>query len=285
MLRHRQRDRCDRHLEGDAVGLDATQYLVQIEPPVQPHARPGRCCSQQVEQTEDVGRGCRDLEPIVGAEAERVAPVPRGDSDRAMRVTYGLRQTRRARAEDEHGLVVLAGPFDRRAATPARQHGVAHGRVVEIGDPITTEPLRQQRGTIAVGDRVRGPRQFERMLDLECLPCGAERHRGRAGLADAVEGHHELRPIREHHGDAATSADTDRHEVMSERVGAAVELGKRESIVTEAHCRALAGLVGRPFEALVHHGAATRSRKTSFITLPVALSGSASTNSTTRGAL
>ena len=68
-------------------------------------------------------------------------------------------------------------------------------------------------------------------------------------------------------------------------VAPAVELGKRESIVTEAHCRALAGLVGRPFEALVHHGAATRSRKTSFITLPVALSGSASTNSTTRGAL
>ena len=39
VVRHRERDRRDRHLEGHALGLDAAQQLVEVEPGVQPDGR------------------------------------------------------------------------------------------------------------------------------------------------------------------------------------------------------------------------------------------------------
>ena len=56
MVGHRQGDRGHRHLEGDAVGLDAAQHLVEVEAAVQPDGGAGLGRGQQVEQAEDVRR-------------------------------------------------------------------------------------------------------------------------------------------------------------------------------------------------------------------------------------
>ncbi len=73
--------------------------------------RARRGSGQQVQQSEDVRRRRGDLEAVVVPEAERTAPVRRGQGDRRVRMTDGLGGVRRAGAENQDGVV---GRPDRR---------------------------------------------------------------------------------------------------------------------------------------------------------------------------
>ncbi len=76
---------------------------------------------------------------------------------------------------------------------------------------------------------------------------------------------------------------------MSERVAAPVELGEGETFVAHEHRVAVTEALCGALEPGVHHddvaSAAARSRKTSFMTLPVAFNGNSSRSSIARGTL
>src|SRR5205085_2793583 len=109
VVRHGQGDRGDGHLEGDAVGADAAQDLVEVEAAVQPHGGAGLGGGEQVQQPEDVRRRGGDLEAVVGAEAEGGDPVAGGGAHRGVGVADRLGQAGGARAEDEDRVVVGRG--------------------------------------------------------------------------------------------------------------------------------------------------------------------------------
>ncbi len=140
-------------------------------------------------------------------EAERTAPVRRGQSDRRVRVPDGLGGVRRARAEDQHGVV---GRPDRRVGRrqgAGAVDGVGRGRRVEVEDPGCADALGQEccAGTVRHG--VAGPRETHGGVDLERLPRRAQQDRGRAQLAGARDDRHELRAVGRHHGDPIAWAD------------------------------------------------------------------------------
>ncbi len=97
----RQRDRRDRHLDGDPVGLDVVQHLVDVEPTMQPNPRAGVQRHHDVEQSEDVRRRCHDLHAVGRCQAECVTPVPHGHRERAVGVPDRLGHAGRAGTEHE----------------------------------------------------------------------------------------------------------------------------------------------------------------------------------------
>ena len=72
----RQRDRRDGHLEGDPVGLDVAQHLVEVEAAVQPHpARRPSAAASMLSRPRMCDGGVATWKRSSGAETERVAPV------------------------------------------------------------------------------------------------------------------------------------------------------------------------------------------------------------------
>ena len=179
---------------------------------VQAHRGAGRGRGEQVEQAEDVRRRRGHLEPVVGAEPERLAPVRGGVADRAVRVAHRLRQPGRARAEHEHRLVGRRAR--RRPAARSRSSARAAssaGAVVEVGDAVGAQPLGEQRGAGTVGDGVRpGAVSSTAWSTSTRLPRRAEQHGGRAELADGVDRDDELDPVRHHHRHPVAGPDAAR---------------------------------------------------------------------------
>ena len=194
MVGQRQRDRRDRHLERHAIGLDAAQHLVEVEPAVQPHGGAGRGRGQQVEQTEDVRRRRGHLEPVVGAEAEgrrtsaRVAwPIERC----VWRTAFGspvVPELNTSTASSVSRTSPSAGRSRLADCQPPRGTE-SSSRSVTWSRPRRS---REQRRRLAVGDRVHRCGERDGVVDLDRLPRRAQQHRGRAQLADGEHGDHEL---------------------------------------------------------------------------------------------
>jgi hypothetical protein len=99
-----ERDRRDRHLHRDLVGLDRAQHPVQVEPAVQPHPDPELERGRDVEQPEDVRRRGGDLNTVRAGQLQGVPPVADRGPQRAMGVDDRLGQAGGAGAEHKHGL-------------------------------------------------------------------------------------------------------------------------------------------------------------------------------------
>ena len=121
---------------------------------MEPDARACRRGGEQVQEAEDVRRRRGDLEAVVGAETERIAPVLRRVPDRAMGVANCLRQTGGAGTEHEDRLVGIGDTVDRGTGTIIGADVVDNCRVVEVCHPAGTEPFGEERRTVAVRDRV-----------------------------------------------------------------------------------------------------------------------------------
>ena len=253
MVRHGQRDGGDRHLQGHALGRDAAQHLVEVEPAVQPDRGAGLRGGEQVEEAEDVRRRRRHLEPVVGAEAQGRAPVRRRPADRRVRVADRLGEPGRARAEDEDHVVGGACLGARGPATAVGQRRLERGRVVEVGHAIAAQAVGEQRGRGAVGDGVAGTRgQLQGVVDLGGLPRRAQEHGRGADLADRVDRDHELRTVRHHHRNAVARTDAAVHQVPGEGVAEAVEVPERPAVVTGPDGIPIAVPVRGPLQPPVH---------------------------------
>ena len=276
-------DRGHRHLEGDPVGLDPAEHLVEVEPAVEPNGGSGLGGGEEVEEAEDVRRGSGHLEAVVGGEPERLHPVRGAGADRAMGVPHRLRQAGGAGAEHEDRLVVRAD-----VARLDRVVAVLRLAVVEVGDRLA-EPLAQEVDGGTVGDGVDRCGEGQGVVDLGRLPRRAQQHRGGAELADGVDGDGELHPVGRHHRDAIAWTDASVRQVPREGRAQPLEIRERPLVVVEADGDSIAVRAGRPPERLVeqpaHDPASARARSSSFTTLPVALIGSSSMSSTRRGTL
>ena len=128
---HGQRDRRHGHLQRHAVSSNAAQLVPEVETAVQADGGTGRGRGKQVQEAEDVRGRRRDLESVVVAEAERGAPVRRGQAEGAVGVTNGLGQVGGARAEHERGVVLGPHRGQRRgdvARTVDDRRGAASSR-------------------------------------------------------------------------------------------------------------------------------------------------------------
>ena len=141
------------HLEGDAVGLDAAQHLVEVEPPVQPHGGAGLGGGEEVEQAEDVRRRGGHLEAVVGGEAERLHPVG-GAGARSSGACAAPPSGRPVVPELNTRIASSSGPTSTPSSGRASPRGVESRRVVEVGDGVGAEPLGEQLDGGAVGDGV-----------------------------------------------------------------------------------------------------------------------------------
>ena len=208
MVRQGQRDRRDRHLHGDPVGLDVVQHPVQVEPPVQPHPDAQLKRGRDVQQAEDVARRGGDLDPVVLGELEGVAPVPDGRAQRPVRVPDGLRQPGGARAEHEDGLGL-------RVRHRLRQAASCCYRLVQV------QHRQQAREYGVVAHRVLRVRDRDGVLGLGLLPRRAEQHHRGAQPPDRLDGDDPLRAVRAHQRDPVPRLDA----VAGERGGKAVRQG------------------------------------------------------------
>ena len=119
MVGHGQGDRGHRHLERHPVAFNRAQLLVEVEAPVQADRGRGLGGGEHVQQPEDVRRRGGDLKAVVVPEAERRDPVRRRQHHGAVGVADRLGQIGGARAEHQHGVVVLAD-IDARARPRCR---------------------------------------------------------------------------------------------------------------------------------------------------------------------
>jgi hypothetical protein len=207
-----QRDRRDRHLHGDPVGLDVVQHALQVEPPVQPHPDAQLEGRGDVQQAEDVaGRG-RDLDPVVLGQFQGVPPVADGRAQRAVRVPDGLRQAGGARAEHEDG---LGGWVVRPCGADAAS---CCYRLVQV------QHRHEAREHRVVAHRVLRVRDRERVLGLGLLPRGAEQHHRGAEPPDRLDRDDPLRAVRAHERDPVAGLDTTLGEGGRQPVGQGVEL-------------------------------------------------------------
>jgi hypothetical protein len=293
VVRHREGDRGDGHLERHALGRDVPQHLVEVEATVEANGRAGLGGGEQVEEPEDVRRRRRDLEAVVRAEPQRRAPVPRGGADRRVGVTNGLGQARGAGAEHEDRLVLVVARRRRHRVARVRDGRGGDLGVVQVEHLRAAQVLGEHRGARVVAHAEPSARQREGVADLPGLPRGAEQHGRRAQPADGVDREHELDAVREHHGHAVALADSVTREVARERVAQRIELPEGPPLVAGPDGVAVAVPVRAPLEGAVeegpvHHvrpGALTRARSSSLTTLPVAFTGSSSTISMARGTL
>ena len=90
--------------------------------------------------------------------------------------------------------------------------------------------------------------------DLDLLPGRAEEHGRRADLADAVDRHHELRPVRRHHGHPVAGADPPGDEVAPEGGAGVVQLAEGPPLVARQHGVAVAEPLRGPVQRVVHQG-------------------------------
>jgi hypothetical protein len=219
---------------------------------VQPDGGSRRRGGQQVEQTEDVRRWRRDLESVIRPEPETLLPVLGGVAHGRVRVADRLRQTGRAGAEHEQGIVGIENFDGRSIGSAAGEDRVEHRVVVEIGDVVGPERIDEQSGGGSVDHRVSGAGECERVPDLDLLPRRADEHRGSAGPTDALNGDDELGAIGGHDRDPVAVAHTPVDEVPSEGVGQAVEFAIRQSGVARPDGVMVAELRRRPLEESVH---------------------------------
>ena len=164
--------------------------------------------------------------------------------DRAVRVAHGLRQPRRARAEDEDGVGVIADHrTDRSTHSTERLHvDVGHGQV-------PTEQLDAR----AVGDAMHRRRELERVANLEVLPRRTRSSTAAApSLLIAWTAHEELDAVAHHHGDPIARCDADAAQVLGVAVRESVQLDERPPIVARQHGVPCAEALGDRLEARVH---------------------------------
>ena len=205
----RQRNRRNGHLDGDPVGLDVVQHLVDVEPAMQPDPRAGVECHDDVQQPEDVRRRRHDLHAIGRCQAEGVTPVPHGDGERPVGVPHRFGYTGRSGAEHEQRVRVgrrwLEGPFPRGDAVIQRQH----------------RHQTREHGVIADGVRRLGHR--ERVLNFGFPPRGAQQDRRSAQPPDGSQRDHELGPVRRHQRNPVAYPDAAMLERRRHAVGQRVE--------------------------------------------------------------
>ncbi len=119
-----QRDRGDRHLDGDAVGFDVAQHGVDVETAVQPDPRPGVERRHDVEQTQDVRRRRHHLHAVGSGQLQRVAPLPHRRGQGPVGVPNRLGHSGGTRAEHVDGVRV---GVERLARTDAPAGSVRRG--------------------------------------------------------------------------------------------------------------------------------------------------------------
>ena len=90
------------------------------------------------------------------------------------------------------------------------------------------------------------------MRDLDLLPRRAEENRRSSDAADPVDRHHELRPVRGHHGHPVPGTDPPGHEAATEAATRIVQLTERPPVVTRQHGDAVAEPIGGPTQCIVH---------------------------------
>ena len=112
MCGQRQSDGRDGHFDGDPVGLDMAQHLVDVEPAVQPDPGARLDRHRDVEKSEDVRRRRHDLHAVRRRQLQRVAPVPHCDGERAVGVAHSLGHAGRTGTEDEQGVGFRRGRFE-----------------------------------------------------------------------------------------------------------------------------------------------------------------------------
>ena len=161
MVGQRQRDGGDRHLERDAVGLDAAQHLVEVEPAVQAD-RP---------RPEDA-----PFEP--SRERERYADMVRQDSAARSESRVQLRRAPAAMApvSAAAGDVVITGQL-RDAST---DQPLAGAQVIVTGTQIGT--ISDERGVFTL----HGVPPGERTLAIEAIGYAGERHALNVAAGDSI---------------------------------------------------------------------------------------------------
>ena len=192
---------------------------------------PAAARGEQVEQPEDVRRRRGHLEPVFVRQPQGQAPVLGGQGDGAVGVAHRLGAVGGAGAEHEDGVIALvhgsigwpggARPVDDRRGV--RRIEVEHGGGTQLVDQ------QGHGGTVGHGAARSG--QAERRLHLAGLPGRVQKHRGGAQPAGGLHDHHELGPVRRHHGHAVPRSDAQGDEMPRHGVGCPIQFGKGPAIV------------------------------------------------------
>ena len=175
----RQRDRRDGHLDGDPVGLDVVQHLVDVEAAMQPDPRAGVQRHHDVEQAEDVRRRRHDLHAVGRRQSEGVAPVPRRPRT-PVGVPHRLGHAGRAGTEHEQRVRVRGRRFDCRrpgvtGSSSRHRHRAGEHRVIADG----VRRLRHRKRVLDFGLPPRRAEQDRAAPRVARWPAG--RRRTRAG--------------------------------------------------------------------------------------------------------
>ena len=291
MVGHRQRDRRHRHLEGHAARTRCGAAPRRGRTGgAAARVAPADGGGEQVEQAEDVRRRRGDLEPVVGAEAERVAPVPVATPIErwVCRTALGSPVVPELNTRTDSSSSLDA--VDRRTRAVVRPRW--HRRVAASSRSVTVAARAARRA--APRRRRRRPRA-PAAVSSRAWSTSIAFH---AGLSSTAAAPSLLMPLTamtnstrlvDHHRHAVAAADA-----LGERGG-----GRRRwpsaSSSAKVHGSSpartrdpIAELVGGPLEAVVqqlgHEARRARAARPSS-TLPVAFSGSSSTSSTARGTL
>jgi hypothetical protein len=168
-----------------------------------------------------------------------------------------LGQSRGPRAEDQHHLVEVTGrrPGRRRVGVDG---SVDRLRPVEVRDPALTQQTAQQFDAGTVGHSMDGSGELQSVAGLHRLPGRTEEHGRRADLADAVDRHHELRPVGRHHGHTVAGADATLDQVAAEGGAPLVEVAEGPLVVAGHHGCAFTELHRGLLQGVVHQGAGHR---------------------------
>ena len=192
---------------------------------MQAHRGAGLGRGQEVEQTEDVRRGRRDLEAVVRSvspSAVTQCAVAQPIERCVCRTAFG-----RPVVPELKTRIASSSSTMRSASNGAELWSNGDGAVARSSRSVTAvgpEPLDEQCDRGAVGDGVRRVREGQRVVDLRRLPRGAEEHRGGAELADGVDRDDELDSVRRHHRHPLAGPDTPGGQVAGERAAQTVEI-------------------------------------------------------------
>ena len=224
MIGEGQGDRRDRHLQGHVLGLDTGQHLVEIEAAVQANRRTGFDRREEIEQPEDVRRRGRDLEPIVGAQTQRLDPVSRCVAQRTMGVAHRLGHAGRARTEHQHrvgvgvgvgvGVDVYVGVGVSCGVSALGRNGFCFAlagpelAIGDVHDPLGAQLRAEHAYRVVVSDAQHRCRQRDRIGDLGAFPCRADEDRNAPGANDAEHRGEELDAVGHHDRDPGTRLDS-----------------------------------------------------------------------------
>ena len=279
MVGHRERDRGDRHLEGDPVGLDPAQHLVEVEAAVQAHGGAGLGRGEQVEQAEDVRR--RAWPPGSG----RRRPRPRASHPVARcrapidawvwRTAFGSPVVPELNTRIASSSGADVGDRERRRRSSG---GATVAAVVEVGDGVRRRAARRAASTPAPSATAwTGPVRARAWSTSAAFHAGLSSTAAAPSLLMALTAIDELDAVGHHHRHPVAAADARGRRGGGRRRCSPVEVGEGPRVVADedrgpvavaAAARARASwsspLTRRPRRR------PPRARSSSFTTLPVA---------------